>query len=102
MARLPEALRGGFADSLPLQLFGPRMVSRIHEPRLGSIAIMEKDLRLARAMAETANATAPVSKLCADIYARAADPTADLSYIIDLFEDEARAPVNIDIKEESS
>lgn len=101
VARLPEALRGGFADSLPLQLFGPRMASRVHEPRLGSIAIMEKDLRLARAMADSAHADAPVSRLCADIYARAADPGADLSRLVDLFEDEARAPGGV-AQEESA
>ncbi len=31
-ARLPEALAGGFADSIPLQLFVPRMVKGIHSP----------------------------------------------------------------------
>jgi len=30
--RLPEALAGGFADSIPLQLFVPRMVQGIHSP----------------------------------------------------------------------
>lgn len=32
--RLPEALAGGFADSIPLQLFVPRMVQGIHSPPL--------------------------------------------------------------------
>src|SRR5260370_12762867 len=42
--RLPEALTGGFADSIPLQLFVPRMVQGIHSPPLGHIATMLKDL----------------------------------------------------------
>jgi 3-hydroxyisobutyrate dehydrogenase len=42
--RLPEALAGGFADSIPLQLFVPRMVQGIHSPPLGHIATMLKDL----------------------------------------------------------
>jgi 3-hydroxyisobutyrate dehydrogenase/2-hydroxy-3-oxopropionate reductase len=43
--RLPDALRGGYADSKPLQIFGPRMVSQQLEPKLGAIAIMHKDVR---------------------------------------------------------
>ncbi|WP_291714621.1 NAD(P)-dependent oxidoreductase [Bradyrhizobium sp.] len=42
--RLPEALAGGFADSIPLQLFVPRMVQGIHSPPLGHIATILKDL----------------------------------------------------------
>ena len=42
--RLPEALTGGFADSIPLQLFVPRMVQGIHSPPFGHIATMLKDL----------------------------------------------------------
>ena len=33
--RLPEALKGGFANSIPLQMFVPRMVEGIHVPPLG-------------------------------------------------------------------
>ena len=49
---LPEALKGGFADSLPLQIFGARMASRTFEPVLGSTAIMLKDLENAGAVAK--------------------------------------------------
>ena len=42
--RLPEALAGGFADFIPLQLFVPRMVQGIHSPPLGHVATMLKDL----------------------------------------------------------
>src|SRR5471032_1361056 len=42
--RLPEALAGGFADSIPLQLFVPRMVQGIHSPPLGHISTLIKDL----------------------------------------------------------
>lgn len=48
---LPEALKGGFADSLPLQIFGTRMAARIFEPSLGSVATMLKDLENAAAVA---------------------------------------------------
>ena len=42
--KLPEALAGGFADSIPLQLFVPRMAQGIHSPPLGHIATILKDL----------------------------------------------------------
>jgi 3-hydroxyisobutyrate dehydrogenase-like beta-hydroxyacid dehydrogenase len=86
VTNLPEALRGGFADSLPLQIFGNRMATHSFEPRLGAIALMTKDLSLARAMAARVDATAPVSALCAKLYAQIADPQADLSHVIELFE----------------
>lgn len=86
VARLPEALRGGFADSMPLQVFGPRMAAHVFEPRLGAIALMIKDLGLARAMASDARARTPLSDLCAELYAGAEDPEADLSRLIGLFE----------------
>src|SRR4029079_7486959 len=34
--RLPESLKGGFADSLPLQIFGARMASRTFEPSIAA------------------------------------------------------------------
>jgi len=42
--KLPEALKGGFADSLPLQIFGARMASRTFEPSIGAASLMLKDL----------------------------------------------------------
>lgn len=42
--RLPEALKGGFADSLPLQIFGSRMAARTFEPSIGAASLMLKDL----------------------------------------------------------
>ena len=42
--RLPEALKGGFADSLPLQIFGARMATRTFEPSIGAASLMLKDL----------------------------------------------------------
>lgn len=54
-ARLPEAFAGGFADSLPLRLFVPRMAAGLHHPPIGSAASMVKDLEtVLRVAAETA------------------------------------------------
>jgi len=41
---LPSALEGGFADSTPLRIFGPRMASGVAEPKLGAIGTMLKDV----------------------------------------------------------
>lgn len=45
VAALPAALSGGYADSLPLQIFGPRMAAGTHEPRISEVATMLKDVR---------------------------------------------------------
>jgi 3-hydroxyisobutyrate dehydrogenase/2-hydroxy-3-oxopropionate reductase len=41
---LPQALAGGYADSAPLRIFGPRMVSQILEPRSSEVSTMHKDV----------------------------------------------------------
>jgi 3-hydroxyisobutyrate dehydrogenase-like beta-hydroxyacid dehydrogenase len=53
-----QALKGGFADSKILQLHGTRMIKRSYEPG-GKATIQLKDLRLARALAETAAVRLP-------------------------------------------
>src|SRR5262249_61663718 len=42
--RLPEALAGGFADSIPLQLFVPRLVQGTYSPPAGHIPTTLEDL----------------------------------------------------------
>lgn len=93
VARLPAALRGGFADSTPLQVFGPRMVSPPPGPRLGSTALMHKDMCLIRDMASAVGATTPLAGLVLQRYAQAVLATgigadADLSSVIRLYEEE--------------
>jgi len=61
-SRLPEALRGGFADSKPLQVFGPRMASRAYEPALGTVNVMLKDLLNAVAVAEESGVPLPMAR----------------------------------------
>jgi len=53
-----QALKGGFADSKILQLHGTRMIARSYKPG-GTANIQLKDLRLARALAETVNLRLP-------------------------------------------
>jgi 3-hydroxyisobutyrate dehydrogenase len=66
--QLPEALKGGFADSLPLQIFGARMAARSFEPSLGSSAIMLKDLENAAAVAREHTVPLPMARTAAELY----------------------------------
>ena len=80
-SRLPEALAGGFADSIPLQLFVPRMVQGIHSPPLGHIATMLKDLDTVVDVARGTSSPVPMSALAAQLFrlaksARGADADA--------------------------
>jgi 3-hydroxyisobutyrate dehydrogenase len=65
---LPEALKGGFADSLPLQVFGARMASRTFEPLLGATSIMLKDLENAAAVAKEKAVPLPMARTAAELY----------------------------------
>jgi 3-hydroxyisobutyrate dehydrogenase len=67
-ARLPEALAGGFADSIPLQLFVPRMVQGIHSPPLGHIATMLKDLDSVVDVAHDTSTPVPMASLAAQLF----------------------------------
>lgn len=67
-AKLPEALRGGFADSKPLQVFGPRMASRAYEPALGTSNVMLKDLMNAVTVAEEAGVPLPMARAAVERY----------------------------------
>ena len=60
-ARIPEALKGGWADSLPMQIFGPRFAKKQLEPKLGDLAIMVKDLDTVADVARAVGAPLPMS-----------------------------------------
>ena len=66
--RLPEALAGGFADSIPLQLFVPRMVRGIHSPPLGHIATMLKDLDTVADVARNTSSPVPMATLAGQLF----------------------------------
>ncbi|MEH2473804.1 3-hydroxyisobutyrate dehydrogenase [Nitrobacteraceae bacterium AZCC 2161] len=70
--RLPEALAGGFADSIPLQLFVPRMAQGIHSPPLGHIATMLKDLDTVIDVAQDTASPVPMAALAAQLFRMAA------------------------------
>ncbi len=87
--RLPEALKGGFADSLPLQIFGSRMASRTFEPSLGSSAIMLKDLENAATVARGSKVPLPMAATAIQLYrmlAAQGKGEQEISRLIELLE----------------
>jgi 3-hydroxyisobutyrate dehydrogenase len=66
--RLPEALKGGFADSLPLQIFGARMAARDFEPPLSAADILLKDLENAAAVARELGVPLTMAHAAAELY----------------------------------
>ena len=92
--QLPGALAGGFADSLPLQIFGPRMAAGVDTPRIGGLGTFRKDIDQVVRLAGECGAYAPMATRAADVLLEAsqtesigADP--DVSRIIALFLDRA-------------
>jgi 3-hydroxyisobutyrate dehydrogenase len=85
---LPQAFAGGFADSIPLQVFGGRMAAGISTPILGAIALMVKD---AGAIADLASALDQKLSLAAaafTVYQKAAAEglaNLDLSALMSLY-----------------
>lgn len=68
--KLPEALKGGFADSLPLQIFGARMAARTFEPSIGAASLMLKDLSNAAAVAQHYGVELPMVERALELYRR--------------------------------
>jgi 3-hydroxyisobutyrate dehydrogenase-like beta-hydroxyacid dehydrogenase len=86
---LPQALAGGFADSIPLQVFGGRMASGITTPTLGAIALMIKDAGAIGELALAKRLRLPVAAATWDVYQKAlAQGLAgeDLSALMGLYE----------------
>jgi len=84
---LPEAFKGGFADSGPLQVFGARMAARSFEPPIGTCAIMLKDLDNAGALAKSAAVPLPMAHAAAELYrmqAARGGAGRDISTLIEL------------------
>ena len=67
------------------------MAAHQFQPRLGAIALMEKDVKLALEMARASASTVPLLSRCAELYAAAdgcegIDVNDDLSALVGLFE----------------
>ena len=72
MARVKQAISGGFADSRILQVHGQRMVDRDFTKR-AAIAVQLKDMRNALATAGEIGFEAPITDLFEQLYAQAGD-----------------------------
>lgn len=68
MAKVREAIGGGFAESRILQLHGQRMIDRDFAPR-AKMSVQLKDMRNALATAEEVGFEAPITELFAQLYA---------------------------------
>ncbi|MEJ8572048.1 NAD(P)-dependent oxidoreductase [Microbaculum marinum] len=87
-AKLFEALGGGFADSKPFQIFGPRMVARDYEKPLGTCRLMLKDLDTVRDAARPIDAMLPMASAAAELYRSTATRDlldSDISALIEMF-----------------
>lgn len=91
VTHLADALKGGFADSMPFQIFGPRMAAHTYEPKLGGIGVMLKDLVMAEKAAADAGAATPTSSHTIGLYKSFAERTGmslddDISALVELFD----------------
>ena len=66
-ASIPLALRGGFADSIPLQLTGPRMAERDYAPVKWHVKTLLKDLDMANTLAKNNLSSVPMAGLGAEL-----------------------------------
>ncbi|MGP4688819.1 NAD(P)-dependent oxidoreductase [Agrobacterium pusense] len=66
-AKIPQALRGGRADSVILQEYMPRYVARDYR-RTGRIDNMVKDLNGAQDLARRTNTAMPLTAVCAEVH----------------------------------
>ena len=71
MAKVKQAITGGFADSRILQVHGQRMIERDFTKR-GAVAVQLKDMRNALSTANELGFEAPITKLFEQLFAQAA------------------------------
>lgn len=88
-ARLPECLKGGFADSPVLQVWLPRMLAGQFTDKLGDAAVVLKDLDTAHALGRATETPLPMTGTAAELFrmlvARGGG-TLDPAALISLFE----------------
>ncbi|NIB40713.1 NAD(P)-dependent oxidoreductase [Pseudomaricurvus alkylphenolicus] len=90
VAKLPEALAGGFADSIPFQILAPQMAD--HDFTLKwKVATLLKDLNLGVDLADGEEQRVPMSLRGVELlkdHAIAGNADRDLSTLITIYEDE--------------
>lgn len=65
--QIPEALKGGFADSIPLQLTGSRMAEKNFDEIKWHVKTLMKDLDMATGFSQSMKATTPMAGLGAQL-----------------------------------
>jgi 3-hydroxyisobutyrate dehydrogenase len=86
--RLPGALADGYADSLTLQVFGPRMAVRQFEPVIARLGTLARDIDAGVTAARAAGAAVPFTALAAQLlrqHALRTPPDEDLATLIELY-----------------
>jgi len=66
-SKIAGALKGGFADSKPLQIVAPEMASASFTPVKWRVKTLLKDLNIATDLAKTQNTSTPMSALAAQL-----------------------------------
>ncbi len=66
-AQIPQALKGGFADSIPLQLTGPRMAERDFDDVKWHVKTLLKDLDMASDLSKAMQSSTPMAGLGAEL-----------------------------------
>lgn len=66
-SKIPQALQGGFADSIPLQLTGPRMAERDFLAVKWHVKTLLKDLDMATTLAKASHSSVPMAGLGAQL-----------------------------------
>ena len=90
--QLPAALAGGFADSLPLQIFGNRMARSIDTPKIGAVATFKKDIDQVARLASESGAFVPMTTRAVELLRDASAHAdvgidADVSRIVRMFDE---------------
>ena len=90
-SKLAPALEGGFADSIPLQLFAPRMAMGAFEPRQTGLNLMAKDLGFAEALGQSLDQPLPLVQAALSLYRAVGDRDdiahdADVSALVRLYD----------------
>lgn len=66
-SRIPQALKGGFADSIPLQITGSRMATQDFDEVKWHVKTLLKDLDMANTLAKDSGSAIPMAGLGAEI-----------------------------------
>jgi len=68
VAKIPECLRGGYADSPVMQSLVPRMLARQFEDKLVDSAVVLKDLDTAHALGRETKTALPMASTAAELF----------------------------------